>query len=457
MATVLPWRAWRYDLARVGEASLVLAPPYDVISESERQAFIDRDPHNIVRLILGVDPLDAPPSRSRYELAAADLREWRREGVLIQEPRPVFYVYEQEYLPPLVGRDQADTTIRRRSLIGLVKLAEYDQREILPHEGTLGAPKADRLRLTQATECSFSQVFGIYSDPDRTMEQATDALCAQPPLFEIRDKDGVTHRMWVLDDEALMGQVSGMFAERPIVIADGHHRYETALAMRAHMRERFGDQGPWEYTSMVLCNVEAGGLTILPSHRLVKELPLPAEAQLWRNVMEVFDTERLAIDSSSDEARARGIHSLLQQMADTPPEEHTFALYAGGNYALLLHLRDMNRALAHGVDELPESVRELDVALLHKLLIEGIMGLSGDMAATGVNVLFSRDGHDAANRVARGEAAMVLYVNTTRVQQVMSVALSGQRMPQKGTYFYPKPLAGLALHDLRPDVPFLTA
>ncbi|MEI6503609.1 MAG: DUF1015 family protein [Armatimonadota bacterium] len=253
---------------------------------------------------------------------------------------------------------------------------------------------------------------------------------------------------------AATASLTAMFADRPIVIADGHHRYETALALRAKLREQYGEDGPWEYTSMVLCNVDAGGLTILPSHRLIKELPLEAESQLWRNVMEVFDTDRLAIDSSSDEARAAGIHALLQQMAQASPEEHTFALYAGGNYALLLHLRDMDRALAHGVEALAPSLRELDVALLHKLLIEGIMGLTGDMAATGVNVLFSRDGHDAANRVARGEAAMVLYVNTTRVQQVMSVAVSGHVMPQKGTYFYPKPLAGLALHDLRPGVPF---
>lgn len=454
MAEVIPWRAWRYDLERIGDASLVLAPPYDVISEPERQAFIDKCPHNIVRLILGVDPLDAPPSRSRYELAASDLRDWRREGVLRQEPQPVFYVYEQEYVSPLPVRGEADQRVCRRSLVGLVKLEEYKKGVVLPHEGTLSAPKADRLRLTEATQCSFSQVFGLYSDPELVMERVTQASCAQAPLFETTDKDGVTHRLWVLADPEAAAQLTAMFASRPIVIADGHHRYETALGVRDRMRHRHGADGPWEYVSMVLCNVEADTLTILPSHRLIKELPLDAEAQLWRNVMEVFDTERLAIDSSSDESRAQGIHALLQQMALASDEEHDFALYAGGNYALLLHLRDMDRALAHGVDALPPSVRDLDVALLHKLLIEGIMGLTGDMAATGVNVLFSRDGHDAANRVARGEAAMVLYVNTTRVHQVMSVATSGQRMPQKGTYFYPKPLAGLALHDLRPGEMF---
>lgn len=451
MAAVLPWHAWRYNLEKLGDASQVLAPPYDVISEPERQVLIDKHPNNIVRLILGVDPLDAPPSLSRYELAAADLREWRREGILKREERPVFYVYEQEYVPPLAGCGEP---VRRRALVGLVKLEEYEKGVVLPHEGTLSAPKADRLRLTETTQCSFSQILGIYNDPALTVQQATDDLVAGEPLFAVRDKDNVLHRMWVLEDEAVNAQLTAMFADKPIVIADGHHRYETALNLRARMREQHGDDGPWEYTTMVLCNVDAGGLTILPSHRLIKELPLEAESQLWRNAMEVFDTERIAIDSSSDAARADGIHGLLQTMAQATDDEHLFALYAGGNYALLLHLRDMDRALAHGVDQLSPSVRALDVALLHKLLIEGIMGLTGDMAATGVNVLFSRDGHEAANRVARGEAAMVLYVNTTRVQQVMSVATSGQRMPQKGTYFYPKPLAGIALHDLRPGIVF---
>ena len=196
------------------------------------------------------------------------------------------------------------------------------------------------------------------------------------------------------------------------------------------------------------CPTDAGQLTILPCHRLIKELPLDAEAALWRVVMDVFETERMPIDSSSDETRAKGIHSLLDQMARSVPDKHAFALYAGGNYALLLHLRDMDRAMQLGVKDLPVSLRELDVALLHKLVIEGVMGLSGDQAATGVNIMYSRDGHDAANRVARGEAAMVLFINTTRVEQVMSVAMAGEEMPQKGTCFYPKALAGLVLHDL---------
>lgn len=451
MATVIPWRAWRYDFARVDDPALVLAPPYDVISEPERERFIARHPYSVVRLTLGVDPLDRPPSRSRYELAAADLREWRREGVLIQENRPVFYLYELEYRPPSPLAQLENQTRRQRALIGLVKLEEYDQRVVLPHEGTLAAPKADRRRLMEATRCTFSQVMGLYSDPDLILERLADEVCTTPPLMAMTDAQGVGHRLWTMADSGTQEQLVAMLADRPIVIADGHHRYDTALRYRDDQRAAHGTNGPWEYVSMALSNVDAGGLTILPSHRLLRELPLEAEARLWRDVMEIFDTERVPIDSSSDEARAGGIHGLLERMAQSEPDQHTFALYAGGNYALLLHLRDWDRALAHGVDSLPPATRELDVALLHKLLIEGVMGLSGDLAATGANVGFSRDGHDAANRVARGEAAMVLYVNTTRVSQVMSVALAGERMPQKGTYFYPKALAGLALHDLRPE------
>ena len=453
MADVLPFRGWRYDPEQVGDMANIVAPPYDVISEPERQAFLAKHPCNVVRLDLGVDPLGPPPVQSRYELAAADLREWRREGIVVQEQRPAFYVYEQVYFPPSpIRRDDAEP-IRRRGFVGLVKLEDYEDRIVLPHEGTLRAPKEDRLRLMQASEFSLSQIFSIYSDPEMTLERASEELCAGPPLWEVTDAEGVIHRMWVMDDAEACAQITAMFEERPLVIADGHHRYETALAYRNQQREKQDDipHAPWEYVSMFMCNMDAGSLTILPCHRLLKELPLEAEATLWRNVMDIFDTERVVFDSSSDESRVAGIHGLLGRLAEAGPDEHIFALYSGGNYALLLHLRDMDRAIAHGVDQLNPATRELDVALLHKLVIEGVMGLTGDLAATGVNVAYSRDGHDAANRVARGEAAMVLYINTTRVEQVMQVALAGEHMPQKGTYFYPKVLSGLVFHDLRLD------
>ncbi len=451
MAEVIPFQGWRYNPERVGEMADIVAPPYDVISEGERQAYVARSSYNIVRLDLGIDPLDSPPVPSRYELAAADLREWRREGVVVQEDAPAFYVYEQTYRPPTPMPREGDEPLKRRGFIGLVRLEEYEKRVVLPHESTLRAPKEDRLRLMRATECSLSQIFSIYSDPQLTFETMAEEVCSCPPLWEVTDAEGVVHRFWAMTDEGMCAALTAMFVDRPIVIADGHHRYETALAYRNEQRDRHGHipDAPWEYVSMFLCNTDAGALTILPCHRLLRELPLEAEAMLWRNVMDVFETERVIFDGSSDEARVAGIHSLLGRMSEAAPGEHTFALYSGGAYALLLHLRDMDRAIAHGVDQLPPAIRELDVALLHKLVIEGIMGLTGELAATGANVVYSRDGHDAANRVARGEAAMVLYINTTRVEHVMQVALAGEHMPQKGTYFYPKVLSGLVFHDLR--------
>lgn len=452
MAEVIPFRGWRYNTEKIGDLTAVLAPPYDVIPEARRQAYVEGHPNSIVRIDLGVDPLGGPPTRSRYELAAADLREWRREGVLVQDDHPQLYLYEQEYRPPVPIAGGRAEVKRRRGVIGLVKLEEYDRRVVLPHEGTLSAPKEDRRRLLDATQCAISQIFGIYSDPDRVLEALADSVVGNGPLAEVRDADGVIHRLWCLDLPDDCAAITRMFAGKRIVIADGHHRYETALGYRDDRRATRGivPGASWEYVSMYLCNTEVDQLTILPSHRLIKELPLEAEAQLWRSVMEVFETERVPIDTSSDQTRAEGIHGLLRHIAESPPGEHTFALYAGGNYALLLRLRDVDTAMKHGLDTLPEVVRDLDVALLHQLLIEGIMGLQGDLAATGANILFSRDGHQAANRVARGEAAMVLFVNTTRVEQVMAVAAAGEHMPQKGTYFYPKTLTGLVLHDLRP-------
>jgi len=302
MADVIPFRGWRYNPERGCEAGLVLAPPYDVISECERQAFIDKHPYNIVRLTLGVDPLGTPPTRSRYELAAADLREWRREGILVRDEKPAFYIYEQKYIAPAPVPRAEPNPVTRRGVVGLVRLAQYDEGVVLPHEGTLATPKVDRRHLVDAMQCSESQIFGMYSDPDMVVERIAEEVCRRPPLWDMTDRDGVEHRLWLVDDEGTCAELTDMFSSRPVVIADGHHRYETALAYREAQRQKHGSsaEAPWEYVSMFLCNTDAGQLTILPSHRLIKELPLEAEAQLWRSVMDVFETERVIFDGSSD-------------------------------------------------------------------------------------------------------------------------------------------------------------
>jgi len=451
MALVKPFRAIRYNPDRIPDLRAVVSQPYDRIDDDLQERYYQLSPYNIVRIIQGKSETgDAPEGPNPYTRARDYLATWQRSGVLAREPGPAFYAYEQVFT---VGESE----YRRLGLIAAVQLAEFDEGIVLPHERTHSGPKEDRLRLLTALETHTEQIFMLYPDPEnRVNALLRQAIDGQPPDIDVVEifESGVRQRVWRIAQPDILSAIEReMEPKRNLIIADGHHRYETALAYREAQRQKHGSsaEAPWEYVSMFLCNTDAGQLTILPSHRLIKELPLEAEAQLWRSVMDVFETERVTIDSSSDQARADGIHALLDRMSQTEPNEHCFALYAGGNYALLLHLNDLEHAMAHGVADLPPANRSLDVALLHKLLIEGIMGLTGDMAATGVNVLFSRDGHDAANRVARGEAAMVLYVNTTRVEQVMAIATAGQKMPQKGTYFYPKALAGIVLHDLRPE------
>ncbi len=266
MAEVIPFRGWRYNPDKVGDISRVLAPPYDVISESARKAYIQGHPNNIVRISLGVDPIGSPPTHSRYELAAADLRQWRREGVLRQDEQPVFYLYEQEYYPPVADVQVRSKLHRRRGIIGLVKLEEYQKRVILPHERTLSEPKRDRRNLLEATQCAVSQIFGIYSDPQMILESIAEKVRQGAPVLEVQDAEGVTHRMWLVDDPDDCATLTGMLTDKPIVIADGHHRYETALAYRDAQRAKYGvlPGAPWEYVSMYLCNTEVDQLTILP-------------------------------------------------------------------------------------------------------------------------------------------------------------------------------------------------
>lgn len=220
MAQVVPFLGWRYDFDKVAACD-VLAPPYDVINEPERKGFVERHPNNIVRLDLGVDPLGTAPTLSRYELAAADLAAWRNEGVLVEESSPAFYVYEQEFIPPVPRCSNLQpATEKRLGFVGLVRIADYEERIVLPHEGTLSAPKVDRRMLMETTECGISQVFGLYDDPEMVLEKLAETLRSTPPLFDITDEDGVIHRMWVVKDEAACTALSASLTDKSIVIAD---------------------------------------------------------------------------------------------------------------------------------------------------------------------------------------------------------------------------------------------
>ncbi len=445
MATVEAFRGWRYNPQKIKNMSSVLAPPYDLISEAQHADYSARSPYNIVHLTLGGAPFSPDPYLSRYPRAADYWHHWRDQGIFIQEQTPALYVYEQDYLDPLRG------PISRRGYIAAVKLHEYEEQVILPHEQIRPAVKTDRLGMMRACQCAFSQVFALFSDPSLAVDELLYSALPSEPLFVVADDEGVVHRMWCVVDPEVIHDISTVMADKQIVIADGHHRYAAALAYRDQMRAERGAEAcaPWQYTTMFLCNVDAGTLTILPSHRLIRELPPSAYEYLRDPAAGVFAISRCELPTAPAE-RNTTLRAFLAKIHEAGASQHQFGLYTGDNELCLLKAPHGKAALRDFAPESCPAWRNLDVAVLHYTIIEGLMRLSGQYGESQKNIFFTRSAEAAIASVDTGESAAAFLINPPSIQDVMEVAAAGDYMPQKGTHFYPKPLAGVAIHDLRP-------
>jgi uncharacterized protein (DUF1015 family) len=393
MAVVSPFRALRYDPARVGDLAAVVAPPYDVISPAHQDALYDRSPYNVVRLIL-------PSESERAEAAAATLRAWMASGVLVRDPALALYFYSQEFSLKDGSRHRRDGVLCR------LGLEEFGTGVVRPHERTFPGPKADQLALLRATGAYLSPIFGLYARPREGLRDL--AGVSGEPLIEIVQDHGEVHRVWRVDDAAAVARVSAALAPETIFIADGHHRYETALAYRA---ER-GAAGPRSILAFV-SNMEEEGLLVLPTHRLLR-VPLPfAPADFEERLCECFTVEHVPPGTPRP---AGAIDVVL-------PDRR-------------LRLRARATAAAC-VAHLPASVRGLDVALLHGAILEPMLG------AGSRDLDFTHDDDEAVEAVASGRSTAAFLLNPPTVAAVRAVCLAGELMPEKSTYFYPKLASGL--------------
>jgi len=498
MAQIKPLRALRYNPDKVDPAKVV-APPYDVLDEDDRLAYLARDEHNIVRLTLGDEPLTPEPPPSRYERAAELLRQWVAEGILIHDPQPALYVWEQTYrIPP--GMLGPEGELSRRGFVCLLKLEPLGEGTVFPHEGTLSAPKADRLNLRRACQAAFSPIFLIYTDPERRTEEALAAALPRPhchpersegsradgstgetstrffaslrmthgaerragepfapaqpgqALLDATDDDGTHHRVFALGDPRAIQAVQQALSGQKLVIADGHHRYETALNYRDQMRKKAGlPDGPWEYVLAYLCNTVGNEVTILPSHRVLRGVPPDVIASLPARAREFFSVERVPLRHLRGDrlAQARELLSRLRAAGAGPP---LFGVYTGSPEALLLRAR----STALGGDLLPDvppAARCLDIVLLHTIVIDRLLGVQLQREEPGRNIYFTRGADKVIRWVDTGGGRVGLLVSPARVEQVMQLGLAGERMPQKGTYFYPKLLSGAVMYDMRAEPP----
>jgi uncharacterized protein (DUF1015 family) len=430
MAEIAPFRGILYT-AKAGAPEKLLAPPYDVISDEERAKLAALDPHNCVRLILPEGAGD-----EKYANAARDLNEWLREGVLARDGEPALYRYHQTFTAE--GK-----TATRRGFICRIRLARFEERVVLPHERTLAGPKADRLKLKRATRAHLSQVFGLYSDPERKSDEPFAAVEATAPAIAGRTSDGVEQKLWRLTDKEAQARVVELLANEKIYIADGHHRYETMLALRDELRAESANnpRSSVEYGTIFLANMDDPGLLVFPTHRVVHGLPSFDLASVVERAQKWFEVTPMAAGD------APAVRAELEQRGKGRP---TFAIAAGDGQIYYLSLR--RDVSLDDVPSLkgPEVLRTLDVTLLHALVIEGILGIDRAAQERQTNLRYVKD-TGAALALARDPAVQaVLLMNPTPVAHVKAVADAGEVMPQKSTFFYPKLASGLVLNPIVP-------
>ena len=421
MAQFLPFRGLRY--APDTDLSAVICPPYDVIKGDARAQMMQRDAHNIVAVELAA-PYGEAATASQYQHSADLLGQWISEGILVRDDAS-YYLYEQEFALP--GTPE---TAKRRGVIGALTLEEFGE-GVQPHEHTLSGPKADRLGLLRATKTNISPIFGLFADDDAWIELLLDSVAVTDPDGVATDGDGVIHRLWqITDDETVNGIVAG-FENENILIADGHHRYETALNYLREEREKA--DGNWtgaeaSNSVMMMCvSMADPGLVVLPTHRLVVNVDPERVAALPESLKQLFDVEPLE----------GGAMALTQALSE-----------AGGAAKLGLHLPGQSYLLTARATDAASALAKLDVSVLHDQILEKELGIDADKLAGGQHIGYTIHAAEAIEKVESGAAQAAFLMRATPAKQVAEVAAAGDKMPQKSTYFYPKLMTGLVLRPL---------
>ncbi|MGE4545149.1 MAG: DUF1015 domain-containing protein [Pedobacter sp.] len=441
MAKINPFRAVRYNLEKIQDPARVTAPPYDVISPELQEDLYQRSPFNIVRLILGKVEDSDDESNNRYTRAAGFFRQWLADDVLVRDDQPSIYLYDEEYAVEGVG------TVVRKGFIALARLEDFATGMVKPHEKTLSGPKADRLKLTKACEANFSPIFGLYSDPCCVQEALTWELKKRTPDVEVTDEDGVIHRLWQVTDCTVIGKVCDLLEKKPLFIADGHHRYETALNYRDFRRQQcedFSGKELFNYVLMYFANMEDQGMSIFPTHRLVYGLESFRLEPFLSELSVYFEVEAHTVDPDEAQSR-REARDILQNKGEDRP---TIGLFAGGRTLYVLTLKDATCMDVFFDEKASKALRTLDVSVLHRLVLEKMLHITPEAQERQTNLKYVKNFDEPFSLVQSGQYQLAFLMNATRMVQVRDVANAGEKMPQKSTYFYPKLLSGLVVNQI---------
>jgi uncharacterized protein (DUF1015 family) len=442
MAEIAPFRGLHYNQEKIPNLAQVVIPPYDVISPEEQKVFYQRNPYNFIRLELGLPATGDSPEDNPHTRAAAFIRQWVEEKILIRNSHPAVYYCELDF------EDSTGMPKTRKGFICALRLEDFSSGRVLPHEKTFQAIKDERLALMLTCNVNLSPIFALYPDANAKVLHALASGRHTDPAIQFTDFADLTHRIWPVTDRPVIEQVCGLMQDKPIFIADGHHRYETSLNYRNLLRERHGAANPhaaYEHVMVYLADMNDPGLTILPTHRLLRNLGAWDPEQFIEKAKSCFEVRRFEHDEREelrwkDAIRAGGLR-----------KETTVGFCsrgAGCIYVLTARKEAVSSILAG--KKTPDQLKALDVVILDQVLLKDILGVTDSYLANEHNISFSHDFAGALTEIKSGRYDAGFFINHTRIEQVREIASAGLIMPHKSTYFYPKATSGLLINPLCP-------
>lgn len=434
---IIPFKGLRFDGPAVSEVGSCVSPPYDVIDEKYQQKLYEKNDFNIVRVIKGKSFEADNDQENKYTRAAKAFEEWVGSGILKQDPKEAIYAYVQDFH---INQEM----FRRSGIVALGQIEEFGD-NVQPHEKTLDGPKADRLKLMRATAAQFGQIFMLYDDPEKVADNIIAKVSAQPAVIDFIDDAKVRHRLYVIDEAADLDAIVKMMQSKQAVIADGHHRYETALNYYNETKSAKA-----QHRMMTFVNMRNEGLLILPTHRLMRNVEDFDIEKLISGITDRFNILKYDFSNDSDKFKARS--QMFEHLQDSFEKNiNAFGIYAGNETFYVIDLKDPG-VLDEMCPEMSSSSKGLDVNVLHKVILEDVLGIGDKQLTSQSNIEYIKDIADAVgesiSKVDLGHAQAVFFMNSTRIEQVKAVAAAGEKMPQKSTFFYPKVFTGLVINKL---------
>ncbi len=420
MAEVIPFKGILYNPQKV-DVSSTMAPPYDIVTPKFKEVLYRRSPHTIICIDFGKDKDGDNEKENRYTRAVKYLSEWLHKGILINDPEPSFYCYEITY--EINGQLK-----KTRGFLGAVKIEEFGSGRIHPHEMTYSKPKSDRLNILRYCNANISPIFSLYSSEEKLASSILEDIVKETPFIEAKNGSGFTHRLWRISDRASIKTIKKELSGKDVFIADGHHRYETALAFKKEMENKglnkTGEE-PFNYVLMFLANMEDEGLTLLPTHRMVE---IDSDINTKETLRRYFDIQKITSEGTPEK---QSIHQMFKVMQNNIHSIGMFLTNANTFYTLSFNASSIEV-------NLPDCLKKLDVTILHKFIFEKLLKIE--------HFEYEMDPDIAVEKAKKGPFEAVFFLNSTRIEDVKEVAIAGQRMPPKSTYFYPKLLTGMVIY-----------